>query len=773
MDLNSMSKEELIKLLDAQTKRADEERKRVGEERKRADEERKRAGEERKRADEERKRVGEERKRADEERKRADEERKRADEERKRAGEAEDLSRPTSFEEFLIACHTHISVPVTVQTNNTFTTKGSITSATGRYCPTFLEPWDFHSAQQPLFDEAYIFLHPSNAPELRVFPPRQALEHQGHIACLHPLGSEGDLQRHQFLEVETPIYETIKALAAIPAARERFSLADGIVFENHLNSITEIPMDSETSVIPKTIKPDQNCIFHQVNGERNLIYVTEYKAAHKLTDDFIRSGLYRMNMYEDVVQRAILPDKKDKDGNAQYNAERLTCSALTQTFDYMIRQGLEYSCLTNGRIKVMLRVPIDNPEILQYSILEPSRDAEPVDDQDGFRFPYTAVSCYLGLTLLALASPRRAQAWRNSAQSKLNKWEVNFEKILQDIPVTERKIRPSPAYRPPRYPIDKRSPYLLRNRRRRPIFDADTHNIVNTGPGSPPSDDEADFREPPSSPLQTIERRKRQRISRMDPQSSLSKQPTDSQNRPYCTQRCLRGLISRLPLDPKCPNTELHKYKSKGELPLAIATKGTRSHGNCRYLKKGGIHGSIFALTLKGYGYTCIGKGTSYRSKHEAHIYGLLEPLQGITVPIFLGDVHFTKSKYFLLDRTIVQLSLMAWGGKCLSEASPLIEEHDLADRVKQAQKKLLSHGVAHLDFEERNILWNEEVQGVMVIDFGRVKVIESLKRKADVVLVDMPNARRTMEGGSEKICDGGSFSVRAGQEFFTNSHRG
>ncbi|EGD99799.1 hypothetical protein TESG_07136 [Trichophyton tonsurans CBS 112818] len=699
MDLNSMSKEELIKLLDAQTKRADEERKRAGEERKRADEERKRA----------------------------DEERKRADEERKRAGEAEDLSRPTSFEEFLIACHTHISVPITVQTNNTFTTKGSITSATGRYCPTFLEPWDFHSAQQPLFDEAYIFLHPSNAPELRVFPPRQALEHQGHIACLHPLGSEGDLQRHQFLEVETPIYETIKALAAIPAARERFSLADGIVFENHLNSITEIPMDSETSVIPKTIKPDQNCIFHQVNGERNLIYVTEYKAAHKLTDDFIRSGLYRMNMYEDVVQRAILPDKKDKDGNAQYNAERLTCSALTQTFDYMIRQGLEYSCLTNGRIKVMLRVPIDNPEILQYSILEPSRDAEPVDDQDGFRFPYTAVSCYLGLTLLALASPRRAQAWRNSAQSKLNKWEVNFEKILQDIPVTERKIRPSPAYRPPRYPIDKRSPYLLRNRRRRPIFDADTHNIVNTGPGSPPSDDEADFREPPSSPLQTIERRKRQRISRMDPQSSLSKQPTDSQNRPYCTQRCLRGLISRLPLDPKCPNTELHKYKSKGSfhslsLPKALALMESQINDDpdsCRYLKKGGIHGSIFALTLKGYGYTCIGKGTSYRSKHEAHIYGLLEPLQGITVPIFLGDVHFTKSKYFLLDRTIVQLSLMAWGGKCLSEASPLIEEHDLADRVKQAQKKLLSHGVAHLDLRTAYTL-NERFEGLHVTGYGR-----------------------------------------------------
>ncbi|KAF3490489.1 uncharacterized protein GIQ15_00006 [Arthroderma uncinatum] len=709
MDINSLSKDELINLLGAQAKRADEERKR------------------------------------------ADEERKRANEERKRADEAEELNRPTSFEEFLIACHIYTSVPITVQTDRALTTKGSITAPAGRYCPNFLEPWDFHSAQQSLFDEAYQFFHPYNEPELRVFPPRQVLEHQGRAACRHPLGSEGDLQRHQFQEVENPIYDTFQALAAIPAARERFSLADGIVFENHLNSTTEAPGDDEAPVI-RTVKPDQNCIFHQVNGERNLIYVTEYKAAHKLTDDFIHSGLYQMNMYEEVVQRAILPDKDDKDGNAQYNAERLTCAALTQTFDYMIRQGLEYSCLTNGRIKVMLRVPIDNPETLQYSILEPSKDAEPVDDQNGFRFPYTAVGCYLGLTLLALGSPRRNQAWRNSAQSKLNKWEVNFDKILQDIPVTERKIRPCPAYRAPRYPINSRSPYLLRNRRARPTFDADTHNIVYTGPRPPPSDDEADGREPPSSPLQAIERRKRQRTSTMNSQPSGSGQPTGSQNRPYCTQRCLGGLVSRLPLDPKCPNIKLHKYNSKGSfhsllLPEALTLFENQINDDpdsCRYLKKEGIHGSIFALTLKGYGYTCIGKGTSYKSEHEACIYGLLAPLQGTTIPVFLGDVHFTKSKYFLLHRTIVQLSLMAWGGECLSETLPPIEKQDLSGRIKQAQMELLSYKVVHLDFEDRNILWNEEIQGVMVIDFGRVKVIKSLKRRTETVLADIsPNSKR------------------------------
>ncbi|PKY09171.1 hypothetical protein P168DRAFT_287246 [Aspergillus campestris IBT 28561] len=35
------------------------------------------------------------------------------------------------------------------------------------------------------------------------------------------------------------------------------------------------------------------------------------------------------------------------------SATFLSCAAATQTFEYMIKNGLEFGCLTNGRVKVV------------------------------------------------------------------------------------------------------------------------------------------------------------------------------------------------------------------------------------------------------------------------------------------------------------------------------------------------------------------------------------------------------------------------------------
>ncbi|OAX81023.1 hypothetical protein ACJ72_04641 [Emergomyces africanus] len=722
MDPGSPSKAELLKLLDEANRRVEEEKIRAEEEKIRAEEEKIRA----------------------------DQANRRAEEEQARADGFAGQVQKTTFMEFLETCHYSISVPLAIQTDKSLTTKGSIPAPTGRFCPTSLEPWDFHAAQQSLFDKVYEFFHPSHRSALRLFPAIPIIEDRGHHACSRPLGSENDLQRHQYNEVEIPVEEIIEKLATIPEAKLEFSLGDGIMFENHLNTITEQPGGDEP-LNTRVVKPDQNCIFRRVDEERQLIYVTEYKAGHKLTDAFLRAGLRPMNMYKEVVQRILIPN--DLDEKLKYDAEQVTCASLVQTYDYMIKQGLEYSCLTNGRIKVMLRVPENNETTLQYCLLEPGRDAEPGDDRDGFRFPYTAIGCYLGLTLLALGSTPRNQTWRNSAQEKAHIWEVDFENVLQQIPTTERKAIPSsPPYEPPRYPLNDRSPYLLRNRKARPIFGPDTEITVahNSDPSS--SEDEVGDREPPSSPLQSIERRKRQRTSTTNKRPSGSAEQTNRQSHQYCTQKCLGGLFSRSPFDPNCPNNHLHKnYSKHGSHPISLQKlvslmekQVNEDPDCCRYLKIGGLHGSLFALSLQGYGYTFVGKGTPYNSKHEAGVYERLRPLQGNTVPVYLGDIYLRKSKYFLLDRTIIQMSLMAWGGKSLQDITPLTEKAGLEERVKQARADLLLYGVEHLDFEKRNLLWSEEVQGVMVIDFGRVKIHKSTKRKHATVLANFsPNPKR------------------------------
>ena len=64
-----------------------------------------------------------------------------------------------------------------------------------------------------------------------------------------------------------------------------------------------------------------------------------------------------MNVYDEVVNRATVPAKGiDDAADFQYWAERLTAAAVTQTFHYMIKSGLEYGYVTTGEAFVFLNI---------------------------------------------------------------------------------------------------------------------------------------------------------------------------------------------------------------------------------------------------------------------------------------------------------------------------------------------------------------------------------------------------------------------------------
>jgi hypothetical protein len=140
-------------------------------------------------------------------------------------------------------------------------------------------------------------------------------------------------------------------LTRMPAARRRFRLGNGMVFEHQSNALAEDPGDAR--------HPEQHCTYVRDGGggydddddQRSLLYMTEYKAGHELPDAYLRSGLRPVNMWEDVVQRRTI--SADVNGKLQYNAERLSYAALMRGFEHMIQDGLEYGCLTNGRMTVI------------------------------------------------------------------------------------------------------------------------------------------------------------------------------------------------------------------------------------------------------------------------------------------------------------------------------------------------------------------------------------------------------------------------------------
>jgi hypothetical protein len=693
--------------------------------------------------------LDEERERAEAIQQHLDEERERAEAIQQHLDEERERSENTALPTFLELCHKLFSAPLQVQTNRSLTTKGSITSPRGKKHPTNLRPWhDFPQLQQQYFDHAYSLLCPDDSSPRKLFSPRVALEDLGHTLCRRPLASEKDLETYERFAVEEKVKDIMEQLMKMPEAQSLLNQCNEIEFENHLNTLS----DNVEEVLErqKRSRTDQACVFRNIQGTRSLLFVREYKAAHKLSVEYLRAGLRPMNLREDVVQRPTIP--QDPGEKLNYNADRLVAAAVTQTFEYMIENGLEFSCIGTGLAEVYLRVMDDDPTTVYYYLAEPKMDVGDADEL-GFRYPFTAIARMLGFGLMALHSRVRDQAWRNRASQLLYQWNEDFEDIIHNIPTDERRATPpASAYKPPAYPVHPRSPYLLRTRPLTLSHDA--------GPAtsfmSETSSSDGSFGDPHRH-ISTVETPSRASGNTKRKRTSTHGTSGRGTAREYCTQKCLLGLKRRRALDLACPNYHSHQRGSASRFHqiniasfhhlLQAQLKADMDH-HCEPLGKQGAHGALFKITLTSHGYTFVGKGTVEAFvpdlRHEGKMYDRLADLQGSAIPVCLGNMDLDRTYYLDVGVRIIHILYMAWGGESLyhhtSPVSPATLESE-----KQRSLSDVARLVIHKDTRLENMLWNVENQRVMLIDFERSTVCQR-KRKMEPsqVLDEMsPNAKQ------------------------------
>lgn len=218
----------------------------------------------------------------------------------------------------------------------------------------------------------------------------------------------------------------------------------------------------------RKLQADQICIYRSddAQGERTRAFICEYKPPHKLTAQHLHAGLRVTDIYKEVVNRKKIPTSEDPEARFAYHAERLTASAITQTYHYMIEGGLEYSLLTTGEAIVFLKIDWKNPETLYYHLAVPSAE---VAAQTKDAHLCTAVAQYLAFTLLAidgLGTRSHGQDERDRATKKLNNWEVSFDLTYRSIPEEDRSFLSdsSPGYQPPTYGNVDRSPIRPKTR---------------------------------------------------------------------------------------------------------------------------------------------------------------------------------------------------------------------------------------------------------------------------------------------------------------------
>ncbi|KAJ9413848.1 hypothetical protein QL093DRAFT_2503287 [Fusarium oxysporum] len=747
-----------------------EERQRAEREQQRAEDAERERQEERQRAEREQQRAEKEQQRAEREQQRAEKEQQRAEREQQRAEVSEEQTRLTTLDEYIAACHISVFSRFAIETDPNLTSRGSITNPRDKWCPKNLRPWpDFLDKQKLTFGTLY----GSFPTESRVFENRNFLAGLGNRISQRPIADEKTLEYFLHNSVEDPVRAIIQQLKQVEEVRRAFQIGDGVVFENHphaLSDVAEEVVERETPSTPppppqtpdhrrdlNQLRPDQICVYRSDNtasSRRTMVYVSEYKPPHKLTAPHLRLGLRAMDIHKEVVNRRTIPTSVDPDARFQYHAEKLTASAITQTYHYMIESGLEYGLLTTGEAIVFLKVDWDEPETLYYHLAEPGPE---VSAHPNNVHICTAVGQYLAFTLMALGSPgeRRGnrQEERLKAMKNLKTWAEDFESTLRSIPENERSTSSdySPGHEPTTYKDVDRSPALPRKRTRRTAACQAGEGSSRKGDRQEPSDDESAPR-PPDTPTPSG-RNTRQGTRRSQRLALLALRPRGGgggeQGRQYCTQKCLVGMVNGGFLDPKCPNVALH---GKSCAPAARARhpvdhkewlrllwmqlKQSLDDG-IRPLGEGGARGVLFQVTLLAHGYTFVSKGTVRAFvkdlEHEAAVYERLKPIQGVHVPVFLGAIDLgsmNKTYYYDHRVYVVHMTFLSWGGCSIDRAQRIGDtDRPLEDEAIRSLRAMHREGVVHKDVRLANMLFNPETNRVMVIDFERALLLKPPRR--------------------------------------------
>jgi hypothetical protein len=172
-------------------------------------------------------------------------------------------------------------------------------------------------------------------------------------------------------------------------------------------------------------------LYQETDGTRSACIIVEYKPPHKLSILHLRARLSRadngcMDIPADVDRITIPKDPEDK---FVYISEWLVAAALTQTYGYMVENGLEYSYVVTGEAFVLLRINEDEPHALYYHLAEPNIEAEAQDGID-IVLCRTAVSLALIFCLMALDSTPRSQKWRQQTLATCSRTVIDQEEVL-------------------------------------------------------------------------------------------------------------------------------------------------------------------------------------------------------------------------------------------------------------------------------------------------------------------------------------------------------
>lgn len=472
-----------------------------------------------------------------------------------------------------------------------------------------------------------------------------------------------------------------------------------------------------------------------------MAFVYDYKAAHKVPIEHLRSAVAKEQLFLEVVAR-VHGVRLSNDAEVQHReiAEASIAMVLTQVFDYMITYGVSYGYVAAGQSLLLLYVDRNDPQTLYCHPCLPTDDVgEPTGDWAD-RLSRTAVAQLVSFCLStfqsdALEGPSLAAAL-SRADATLRKWPEQYDEAASlGLELSESSSAPSSQATDGSEFVSDAEPTGRRMGLRSTCRPAE---VLPQG-DEDDEDDEEGYSGHNTSRSMPANKWKDGPSSGSygEDVAMVDSEPT----RQYCTQACLLGLKRGNDLDKNCPNVSLHSFDGSSRHPInadeftdLVKKQLLRSpYRKCRTVDVWGKRGAIgwlFKLELLPYGYTFVGKGTLDgrlgRLEHEGQVYARLDHLQGEVVPVHLGLVHLDPGYILPGFRFVVHMMLMSWAGE-----APGASVNDAEKLKMESLMAIRRNGVDHGDNCTANYPWNTERRRIMIIDFDQARLLPLPKPQA------------------------------------------
>ncbi|PHH54449.1 hypothetical protein CFIMG_007916RA00001 [Ceratocystis fimbriata CBS 114723] len=370
--------------------------------------------------------------------------------------------------------------------------------------------------------------------------------------------------------------------------------------------------------------------------------------------DAVRAAIRPMNLAREVINKNKIPI--DASELFVHKSAYFGVAAVVQTYEYMIRSGLESIGQT--------------PKVVYYHVADPETEVR----ENGDGTFWSAVAQVLAFSLIALEAPIHDLDTRNKVIEELPTWQSNPEATESsssgDERSDERNAPHDSDFRPSSQKLNSRAPYITRSNtrsdtttstipsKRRRSSDCNSQSFTQRG-DSPSSGIDGDGysaqQNTTASSARQVAHSNETSTTRGAQNQSTSQGQGQNQNQgrqarlnegatsEYCTSQCLSGLVNGTKMDPYCPNYSHHLYWQQLSDIESTDSDRAEPHGrdNCKE-KLGHLHpvdhttwlsllhaqisrtviqgftplglvgssGVLFRLTLIEYGYTFVAKAT-------------------------------------------------------------------------------------------------------------------------------------------------------------------